>query len=120
MIKLAIKQNLNCDGTMQRHILKDKLYITSYIKYKNRERERKKKASVLMLYRKVHLIDIFLLSSNFQNIFHYMTSYDVNQKCALSRLNYAFISTYQCIVVMAFLLHIWQLLRLEQNAILIL
>jgi hypothetical protein len=120
MIKLAIKQNLNCDGTMQRHILKDKLYITSYIKYKNRERERKKKASVLMLYRKVHLIDIFLLSSNFQNIFHYMTSYDVNQKCALGRLNYAFISTYQCIVVMAFLLHIWQLLRLEQNAILIL
>jgi hypothetical protein len=50
MIKLAIKQNLNCDGTMQRHILKDKLYITSYIKYKNREREREKKRHLFLCY----------------------------------------------------------------------
>jgi hypothetical protein len=50
MIKLAIKQNLNCDGTMQRHILKDKLYITSYIKYKNREREREREKKGICSY----------------------------------------------------------------------
>lgn len=90
---------------MQRHILKHKLYITSYIKYKNREKE--KQAYVIMLFRKVHLIDIFFLSLNFQNISHYMTSYDINQKYALGRLLYAFSSTYKCIGVMAFPLHIY-------------